>query len=515
MKHLIPLFLLVHISISAFTQTLTYYVSGNGDNSHDGLSPASAFRNIQTAADLVNPGDTVFIMNGMYTNADSSGNAVTIQRSGTSDFPVTFISFPGHEPLIRFNGWHGILVEGASHIIIEGLSIQGNNDSISLAYAQSQQMNTENPLTGGHGIGIIRNEQDSIFSVDITIRKNRIFDCGGHAIYSLTADWIRIEENEIFDNCWYSPQSPSAISQLRPRSSDGDSRIKMRIERNMIYGNTNLIPQFGVGEILGGHGIFVHNSYPVNISLCQYNGHTLIANNMVFDNGGAALYARESYLIAVIHNTFVQNSAHPDQFVGEILIAENVFVYLRNNIFVHGTAASVIRSINNSYSEANFNLYDSIASNDMPGIDDVFTQDYGFVSLSTDPLTADFRLLPGSPAIDAGFADTLVFNDYFGQPRPLGTANDIGATEYDPSAFVFSASMLPDLYVYYDNQTIVVKSETSLLGIDIYDPQGKLMLCIEDHKSLFIIPAQQWNPGIYFVICQFQEGKALKKIVVY
>ena len=45
-----------------------YYVSGIGKDGNDGLSTNTAFQTIQKAADLVKPGDTVLVMNGLYKN---------------------------------------------------------------------------------------------------------------------------------------------------------------------------------------------------------------------------------------------------------------------------------------------------------------------------------------------------------------------------------------------------------------------------------------------------------------
>jgi hypothetical protein len=55
----------------------------------------------------------------------------------------------------------------------------------------------------------------------------------------------------------------------------------------------------------------------------------------------------------------------------------------------------------------------------------------GFV----DEAVGDYRLAPGSSSIDAGTADPLNGPlDYYGLPRTLGSAPDMGAYEFDPGA---------------------------------------------------------------------------------
>jgi len=51
-----------------------------------------------------------------------------------------------------------------------------------------------------------------------------------------------------------------------------------------------------------------------------------------------------------------------------------------------------------------------------------------FVNATTEPY--DFHLLPGSPAIDSGTPVPGVVTDFDGNPRPQGSAYDIGAFEF-------------------------------------------------------------------------------------
>ncbi len=126
--------------------------------SNDGKSIATAFQTLNFAASKTVLGDTVFVMNGTYTNTSSTSNVLDIYKSGTASNRIVYKNYPGHTPLIKLmgNNWSGIAIQGADYITIDGFQIVGNNDAISLTYALSEQLNTNNPATSGNGIGFTR-----------------------------------------------------------------------------------------------------------------------------------------------------------------------------------------------------------------------------------------------------------------------------------------------------------------------------------------------------------------------
>jgi hypothetical protein len=71
-------------SLEPVTGGQTYYVSGTGDDNNTGLSTDQAFRTLQKAADLTQPGDTVQVMDGLYTSAEGT-HVLQVNTSGTPD----------------------------------------------------------------------------------------------------------------------------------------------------------------------------------------------------------------------------------------------------------------------------------------------------------------------------------------------------------------------------------------------------------------------------------------------
>jgi hypothetical protein len=70
---------------------ITYFVSPAGNDSNDGKSAAKAFLTMQKASDLVQPGETVLVMKGVYPNG------FWTNKQGRPDAWISFIAEPGVE----------------------------------------------------------------------------------------------------------------------------------------------------------------------------------------------------------------------------------------------------------------------------------------------------------------------------------------------------------------------------------------------------------------------------------
>ena len=140
--------------ISTIVSAQVWYVSGTGSDTNDGKSAKTAFRTLQKAADLVKPGDVVWVGDGKYSSDDKgNGSAVlSIKTSGRPDAWITWKAQPGQHPDIRPIGWCGIQVSGSYHIL-DGLRVMGNNDSIVLLNAQEDgKKPTPDPYYNTNGI---------------------------------------------------------------------------------------------------------------------------------------------------------------------------------------------------------------------------------------------------------------------------------------------------------------------------------------------------------------------------
>jgi parallel beta-helix repeat protein len=136
------------------------------------------------------------------------------------------------------------------------------------------------------------------------------------------------------------------------------------------------------------------------------SGHR-IYNNLIYNlegtGGGAGVYVMHASDVDVSHNTVYGNARHG------IAIEPNAMrTTLRNNLVFGNRAGDLLNRGSATVEESN-----------LLGVDPQFV----------DPSGGNFRLRPGSPALDRGTPVQWITTDLAGTRRPLGGAPDIGAFE--------------------------------------------------------------------------------------
>ena len=86
--------ILQSLASATFALGATYYVATNGSDSNPGTY-SQPFRTIQKAANIVQPGDMVNVLPGVYSGL------VKTTVSGTSGSPIRFVSTTLHAAIIR------------------------------------------------------------------------------------------------------------------------------------------------------------------------------------------------------------------------------------------------------------------------------------------------------------------------------------------------------------------------------------------------------------------------------
>jgi parallel beta-helix repeat protein len=446
----------VDTTLSAAAVT-TYYVSGAGSDSNDGKSTSRAFRTLQKAHDLTNPGDTVLIMNGTYTSTNS--DILSIYRTGEPGKWIRYKAYPGHTPKLKAgnNNWQGVYFNGVSYILIEGLTLEGNNDNVTEAQARTQLKDTNGdgrydamepkPAYAGAGIGINPDYNNLVQpSHHIIIRKNTVYNFGGGGIYTTSADFVVLEDNVVYDNAWYAPWGSSGISLYQNRDTQpGYTGYRMVVQRNISYGNRNLFPCACVDfeTISDGNGIIIDDLHHTQNGspYSNYTGKTLVANNITYENWGRGIHVFESDNVNVINNTAFSNSYGETILQGQISVinADNVRVYnniaapyqyrsgFTNKSYIAGKPnnSNVVFDYNLSFGGTGFFDPNPDVSDPIPTRNNLVAVNPQFVNAAA----RNFKLQNASPAIDKGSSSYLIQSDFDKSPRPKGAGVDIGAYE--------------------------------------------------------------------------------------
>ncbi|MCC5790818.1 MAG: right-handed parallel beta-helix repeat-containing protein [Opitutales bacterium] len=426
----------------------TWYVSPAGTNSTangNGLSPEEPIRAIAWAFNnAAEPGDTILVMEGVYRNGGfgsgnlNNGPAVYLNNSGTEGSPIVLKNYPGHRPVIEFDGAGGMIANQLEHVEISGFHIIGPGSRITEEEAMDHRLDLPKPnYYNGRGIAIWGPANH------ITISHNTVQDCPGSGIRINKGDYLTISHNEVFRNTRYTSAAESAIVIAEAESIDEEDTIKIRIENNLAYDNQNLIPFFtpnppdvGIEDygtedqdyIIDGSGVYMtrNKSY-------EY-GWFYLANNISFNNGINGLVVHRTDRAYVVNNTSYLNGATPlssgRQSSSGITLnnAEHVRVY--NNIswsrFEDDMVLGSFGELKDIVIEGNL-IFKGTTDFEEEGY---IRADPEFYLPSIDPDLADFWLRETSPGVGAGIWNEFVpETDFYGFPRDE-TSVDIGAVAF-------------------------------------------------------------------------------------
>jgi hypothetical protein len=431
----------------------TWHVSGSGDDTHAGTTSAAAFRTLQKAAGVVEPGDTVLIGDGVYSTPtnDASGNVVTITRSGRPDAWITWQAAPGARPQVRPTGWGGIVVTGSYHVI-DGLAVVGGNDSLTLLDALADAKSSK-PGARFNTNGILLNgrlRKPDEKPHHLTVRRCSVGKMPGGGIVALEADYLTVEDCHVFENGWYMRYAGSGITTLGNWRFDEAPGYHIVIQRNLVWDNKTLVPWERTGKLSDGNGILldvtegeeiegatnpnadavtapkpVKSDQPPKALRPPWTGRALIANNVSAYNGGSGIHTFRTRHVDIINNTTYSNGSvvgYPELFANH---CDDIVIL--NNIIVPRPGGKITSNSRNTAIRWDYNL-SPVAQSIFKGAHDLIAEPR-FIDVQPDLRRANFRLAPGSPAIDSGTDDVPQPTDLLKRPRPAGTSRDRGAFE--------------------------------------------------------------------------------------
>ena len=500
-------FIVILLSTSLHAQD--YYVSHElGSDGNNGLE-TSPFQTINRAISEVEAGGTVYVMEGTYRNQNygtvdpstntnmSNPHVVTINKSGLENNYITLKNYPGHSPVIEFDGKGGIqIANDMNYIIVDGFEVIGPSQAINYDMAMD---NRAYKVTVAEDGDETTNYNHSYFSGKgiwggygahhhIIIRNNIVHDTPGSGIRFNDSDHITIENNTVYNTTWWTSSASSAVvyaETIASSEADNGTDIKMIIRGNLVYNNWNRIPfyvtqlpdnsgnenpDYGTADydsIVDGQGLYVTRSDP------SYNGTFLFENNVCVNNGKNGINFDNSLAASAIirNNTIYFNGVH--EYIQDLSVAEgnpshrgqNV-AGIKSNKVLNSTVVNnivITRPLEDapSYYEngftalqlnqvsgnriANNNLFlngsyawPATSENNIVNQDPLFVSSPSVVNGPIDISATDFSITLNSPVIDAGDPSYTPENDFLGNSRPIAF-NAISSSSFENSTGGWSA----------------------------------------------------------------------------
>ncbi|OGV52139.1 MAG: hypothetical protein A2017_19765 [Lentisphaerae bacterium GWF2_44_16] len=276
----------------------TYYLSPDGNDNADGKSLKTAWKTISNACEAANPGDTILINPGKYTNA------IIPLKTGLPGKPITFKKNGKGQAILDGNGVLSPIVylEKKNHIVIDGLTFdnleaKNRNGVIKLSHCKdikilncragnqkavswlsgpffrangSRDLTVERNVCWGSDYPIAIGESENVLIKNNTIVDGTMWACsiwGGNNI-------------SIINNLWYRPCIP--IKSNQAISFTGISKTKIICDYNLFY---SPCPNHKVGWIRNtlGETLITGDSLKQWQEQTEYDKHSIQADPLFVD----------------------------------------------------------------------------------------------------------------------------------------------------------------------------------------------------------------------------------------
>lgn len=300
------------------------------------------------------------------------------------------------------------------------------------------------------------------------------------------------------------------------------------IDHNLILGNT--ASHIGAGIFISANGNpFIHHNVlwentdgdttdagdPHGINAFQSTG--TVEHNLVGRTDGNGILFGGSANLIIRNNILYQNGAG-DRGRGICALGDSAGIFvITHNLFWENTVASLL--YRTSTSAMNFTAQQA---------NDYDPSDMVYGNIDCNPLfvnadNGDWRLQPGSPAVDAG--------DPALPPDPDGTVADIGPFYYDQVLGVGGEPVLPVLLAAHPNpfSDRVTVGFLALEGpvtatVTVFDVRGRRVATLLEGGELSGPGSLAWNgrdgqgravaPGAYFIRLRTEDGRTSRTVKV-
>ena len=434
------------IDAGYYTCKNQYYVSPGGSDTNSGTSSAQALKTIGAATRLpLQGGDCVTVADGTYNET------VVVSTSGSADSCSGYVVFraanQGGAKVVSTDQYTGFTVS-ANYVMVDGFDLE--DSATGSAFGAGTNTLVNGKVIVYHHIAAIRNVAH---------------DSGGAGLSAIHADYIRFEQNTVYNNSTRSTYGDSGIDLWEAQASDTLPGFHIVIRNNYAY--LNIESDIPTNLQTDGEGIIVDSfdyADPAYGST-PYHQETLIENNVIWGNGGRGIEAaggQPTSYVTIRNNTVFDNNRQQQQWAGSEIVSYGNHNSIYNNIVILGPHAQ-----NGTNGDTTLPLMDNCetssggvvvaggsvwannvvvnlrssnqlsytsclsAGNTIPTGSNLMGVDPGLavetLPASTAPSLSSFMIAATSPASHAGTATSASAFDFNYVPRP--TPPSIGAFE--------------------------------------------------------------------------------------
>jgi hypothetical protein len=387
-------------------QSIAYYVASDGDDDNPG-SMDEPWATIQYAAENLQPGETVFVREGVYNEL------VSMEVSGSaSGGYITFRNYPGEQPVLDGTGLfdpygvNGIYIADKGYLIIQGfeirnyksslrdnmpigIQIEGASDHIQIRDNYIHHIETNAPvdqsLSGADAHGLVVYGSDENHPIQhLIIDGNELTNLklgssealvlnGNVEFFTVTNNLVHDTDNIGMDFIGFEGMVPDpALDRARNGVVVGNTVYNVDAAGNPAYGGER---SAGGIYVDGGRDIIIERNrvYSSNIGIEIASEHAdgntsniTVRNNFVYHNhiagiamGGYDTQRGYAENCVIVNNTLYSNDTSQDGN-GELMLQydtrNNI---IKNNIFYANEQGVFISNIftQNSGNQVDNNLY--------------------------------------------------------------------------------------------------------------------------------------------------------------
>jgi len=320
------IYLVCILAIAIPVMAADYYVAEDGSNSNDG-SFNSPLATIAYALDNANPGDTVYVRGGTYTEVEIWYNT----DGGEEGAYITLEGYPGETAILT----GGRLVIESKYMKIKNLHFDDYGFGVRRWEGRGYQQSHHIEISGNR---FSTDDVAIFFMCDNGLVEDNIFDLSYYAVYLMQGDGNVIRNNIIHTTIQYSIHVYDE-DKYQYAGVEDPLISNLLIEGNIINGSqtrAGIVISAGESTSKGIDidGVIVRNNVTTNHDIAgiavYYYGSVRdvnLLNNAIYNsNTGIDIGADDADDISIINNILSSNTQHMDiTGITDLVVDNNLF----------------------------------------------------------------------------------------------------------------------------------------------------------------------------------------------